>query len=495
MPMPTSFHLLVLLPTIILTVGACVLLLSEVFLTRKERGYQAWVAGGSALLAFFAALALVDGASPAGPILKGAVRGDAFQAFIGATVCAGLFLSILVSAGFLRRLESERGEYYALLLFAGAGMLLLAMSNDLVMIFIALETMSVATYALAAYLRRGARPTEAAFKYFILGAFSSALYLYGAALAYGATGSTGLSEIAVALGQARGSRLLAPAIGLLTVGFAFKVAAVPFHMWAPDVYEGSPTPVTAFMAVGVKAAAFAAFFRVIAVAFGSSPEKWGPIVTALAMLTMLVGNLVALPQRNVKRMLAYSSIAHAGYILVALASSAGASAAARTAAGQGILFYLAAYTVSAVGAFGIASVLERKDSDSATAWDLDRFAGLGRRRPVLALFMAVFMLSLAGIPTTAGFMGKLLIFRAALDAGQIGLAIFGIITSAMGAYYYLRVVVTMYFRNPVAEAAPEGEAAGVDWGVAIACALVFVLGLGPSSIAEAARRGAQILVG
>jgi NADH-quinone oxidoreductase subunit N len=487
--MPSAFHLLVLSPVLVLAAAACLLLLSEAFLGSGRRRHQPWVAGAGALFALGLAIAQLAGGYPSGPILRGAARGDPFQAFVAATVAAGLLLSIFVSAGFLRRLEAARGEFYALLLFAGAGMTLLAMSDDLVMIFIALEIMSVATYALAAYLRRGQRSNEAAFKYFLLGAFSSALYLYGAALAYGASGSTSLSVIAAK--QQLHSSLAGPAIALITAGFAFKVAAVPFHMWAPDVYEGAPTPVTAFMAVGVKAAAFAAFFRTLAVAFGGVTGIWMPLAIALAIVTMVVGNLAALPQRNVKRMLAYSSIAHAGYLLVGLAC-AGASQA-RVSAGQSLLFYLAAYTVSAVGAFGIAAALEKKELDSATAWDLDRFAGLAKRRPVLALFMAVFLLSLAGVPPTAGFMGKLLILRAALDADQILLAVVGVLTSAVGAYYYLRVVVYMYFRDPEPQTGPDDRLPVIDFGLGLACAAVIALGIGPGALAEAARRGAELI--
>jgi NADH-quinone oxidoreductase subunit N len=489
--MPTASELFVLLPTAVLVAGACVLLLSEVFLTSAQRGYQAAIAAASSALAFLIAVAQLS--DPARAIFKGAAMADPFMVFIEAVVAAGLFLSVLVSAGFFRRHAAERGEYYALLLFAGSGMNLLAMAADLIMIFIALEVMSVAIYALAAWLRRGQRPTEAAFKYFVLGAFSSALYLYGAALAYGATGTTQIAALARA-GETPTPALMGAAIALLSVGFAFKVAAVPFHMWAPDVYEGAPTPVTAFMAVGVKAAAFAAFVRVLAVAFGGTPglvAKWAPMVAALAALTMIFGNLLALPQRNVKRMLAYSSIAHAGYLLLGLAAAG--HLGAKRAAAEGILFYLAAYTFTAVGAFGTVAALERKETDLGTAWDLDRFAGLGKRRPVLAFFMAAFMLSLAGVPPTAGFMGKLFVFKAAIDADLTGLAILGMLTSAAGVYYYLRVVVYMYLRSPEPAAGPEERAPMLEWGLAIACALVVILGLGPETVAAAARRGAELL--
>ena len=491
--MPSANDFTVLLPVIALVVGACVLLLSEVSLTRHEheRGYQVGIAAFTAALAFL--LSVVQLETPARPIFFGAAQGDPFQAFIGATVAAGLFVSCLISAGFLRRHGAERGEFYALLLFAAAGMMLLAMSADLMMIFISLEVMSVAIYALTAWLRRGQRPTEAAFKYFILGAFSSALYLYGTALVWGATGTTRIAALALP-GSVFTETVIGPGIALLAVGFAFKVAAVPFHMWAPDVYEGAPTPVTAFMAVGVKAAAFAAFLRVMAVGFNGTPElteRWAPFITVIAGLTMLVGNLLALPQRNVKRMLAYSSIAHAGYLLVGLASAS--HYGAKRAAAEGILFYLAAYTFTAVGAFGTVAALERKDSDVATAWDLDRFAGLGKRNPLLAFFMAAFMLSLAGVPPTAGFMGKLFVFKAAIDADKVGLAILGMISSAIGAYYYLRVVVYMYFRDPEPKQGDDERLPVLEFGLAIAAAMVVVLGVGPETIAEAARRGAQLL--
>ncbi|MGC4115171.1 MAG: NADH-quinone oxidoreductase subunit N [Myxococcales bacterium] len=487
--MISSVHLVVLLPVLLLAVGACILMLSEAFLKGEDRRYQSVVAAIAALLALAASVYELGAGLTAGPLFKGAARGDGFQAFVSATVCAGLLLSVLVSPSFLRRQEAERGEYYGLMLFAASGMVLLAMSDDLVMMFVAIETMSLATYALSAWLRRSPRSAESAFKYFILGAFSSALFLYGTALVYGATGTTALSSIAAG---ARGSHpeLLGPAIALLVGGFAFKIAAVPFHMWAPDVYEGAPTPVTAFMAAGVKAAAFAALFRTLAFAFQHRPELWTPVVLVLAILTMVGGNLLALPQRNVKRMLAYSSIAHAGYLLTGVMAATGRT---RSESAEALLFYLLSYTVTAVGAFGVAGAIEKKDGEPSATWDLDRFSGLARRRPVMAACMAVFLVSLAGVPPTAGFMGKLLVFKAAVDSGQIALAVLGVVTSAIGAYYYLRVVVYMYFRPPDAEPLTEERSPALDWGLGLACALVFVLGIGPGQVIELARRGAQLL--
>jgi NADH-quinone oxidoreductase subunit N len=353
------------------------------------------------------------------------------------------------------------------------------------------------------------RPAEAAFKYFLLGAFASSVFLYGTALLYGATGSTQLSAIAGALPAAtRGTpTLVYCGIALIAAGLAFKVAAVPFHMWTPDVYEGAPTPVTALMSAGVKAAAFAALVRVFwSLSQGASTGLAAPLFSTLALLTMVFGNVLAVPQRNVKRMLAYSSIAHAGYVLLGVASlfaiptasegtgsivaairlpALSSDALARSTALRGILFYLLAYTVTVIGAFGILGVLERReDEDKPNAWDLERFSGLAQRRPALAFAMAAFMLSLGGIPPTAGFMGKLLIFQAAVDSGLVGLAVIGVLSSAVGIYYYLRVVVYMFMRP-----APE-EPAGPEPSWATNAALVastigvLLLGIAPGTISS-----------
>jgi NADH-quinone oxidoreductase subunit N len=377
----------------------------------------------------------------------------------------------------LRPREAERGEFYALLLLAASGMCLLVQGNELIFIFISLETMSIATYALAAYLRADQKSTEAAFKYFLLGAVASALFVYGSALCYGATGHTQLAGLV----QAEPTTLLRAGLAFILAAFAFKVAAVPFHMWAPDVYEGSPTPVTAFMAVAVKAAAFGALLRIVVVGFG--PEIWQPLVATLAILTMLGGNLLALTQRSVKRMLAYSSIAHAGYLLVAVVAAGKLHAEAT----QALLFYLATYTAAASGAFAAVALLERIDTEGPQAWDLDRFAGLAQRRPVAAAAIAVLMLSLGGIPPTAGFMGKLLIFRSAVDAGQVVLAVIGVLSSLIGLYYYLRVVVYMYMRPPsVASADVTPRTMWGDATLLIAAAAALWIGIGPGWLSAAA---------
>ncbi len=460
-----------LVPVAILTAGAIALLLSEVFLVSGRRTYQAFLTVG-----FAAAAALFAAWAPAaGPVFGRQATADGFSAFVTVIVCAGLALSALVGAGWLEARDAERGEFYALALFGAAGMSLLGMASDFLVAFIAIETMSLSTYALAAYLRRGRRPAEAAFKYLVLGAISSALLLYGAALLYGATGSTLFS----ALPRGQGSPLYLAGLGLVVAGVAFKIAAVPFHSWTPDVYEGAPTPVTAFMAAGVKTAAFALLARIFLAAEGGAAAQataFGGIISTLAVLTMIFGNLLALPQRSVKRMLAYSSVAHAGYLLVGIVSSA--VAGAREKALGGILFYLAAYSATAIGAFAVVGSVERRgraEDEPADTWDLERFSGLARRRPVLAFAMAVFLLSLAGIPPTAGFLGKLYIFQAAVGAQLYGLAVIGVLTSVLGAYYYLRVIVYMYMRP--AEGESETLSAPAT-SVALAAAVAVVVGLG-----------------
>jgi NADH-quinone oxidoreductase subunit N len=464
-----------LLPVAILTLGAIVLLLSEVFLVSGRRGYQ------SILTVVFAAAAGVTAAvmPRPGPVFGGQGAADGFSAFVTIIVCAGLALSSLVGAGWLEARNAQRGEFYALASFSAAGMSLLGMSTDFLTAFISIEVMSISTYALSAYLRRGLRPSEAAFKYLVLGAVSSGLFVYGAALLYGASGSTLFSK----LPQGHGSPLYLVGMGLVIAGVGFKVAAVPFHAWTPDVYEGAPTPVTAFMAAGVKTAAFAVLVRIVLGAESGVAARspvFGGLVSVLAVLTMIVGNLLALPQRSVKRMLAYSSIAHAGYLLVGVVSAEVAGVQSEALAS--LLFYLAVYCATVIGAFAGVGVLERRwaaasDREPDQAWDLSRFAGLGRKRPALAFAMALFMLSLAGIPPTAGFFAKLYLFRAAIKADFALLAILGVLTSALGAYYYLRIVLYMYMRAPEEEGEGEGLTAP-SLGVALFVAALVVVILG-----------------
>jgi NADH-quinone oxidoreductase subunit N len=476
---------LALLPVAILTLGALVLLISEVFLVSGRRGYQAWV---TVVFAAAASLAAALQRS-SGAVFGGQAVVDKFSAFITVTVCAGLALSALIGSGWLHARNAERGEFYALATFGAAGMCLLGMASDLLVAFIAIEVMSLATYSLAAYLRRGRKPAEAAFKYLVLGAISSALVLYGSALLYGAAGSTLFSRLQS--GQA--SPLYLAGLSLVAAGIAFKVAAVPFHAWTPDVYEGAPTPVTAFMAAGVKTAAFALLVRLFLASTSGTVQAFGGILSALAVLTMIFGNLLALPQRSVKRMLAYSSIAHAGYLLVGVVSAA--VAGARDKAIAGLLFYLAAYSATAIGAFAVVGALEKRargEDEPKDAWDLDRFAGLARRRPALAFAMTVFLLSLAGIPPTAGFVGKLYIFKAAVGAGLYGPAIIGVLTSALGAFYYLRVVVYMYMR-PAEGEEPAIASPALSLALVAAVAVVVVFGIVADPMVRLAQAASAIL--
>jgi NADH-quinone oxidoreductase subunit N len=465
----TSFA--ALLPVAILTLGALVLLLSEVFLVSQKRSYQSVL---TVAFSAMAGIAAAVGPRP-GAVFDGQGAQDGFSVFVTLIVCAGLALAALVSAGWLESRGAQRGEFYALATFGAAGMVLLGMATDLLVAFISIEVMSISTYALAAYLRRGRRPAEAAFKYLVLGAVSSAFFVYGSALLYGACGSTLFSQ----LPQGHGSSLYLAGMGLVIAGVSFKVAAVPFHAWTPDVYEGAPTPVTAFMAAGVKTAAFALLVRLFLSAETGAAAKvaaFGGVLVALAVLTMFAGNLLALPQRSVKRMLAYSSIAHAGYLLVGVVSAAVAGARGESVAG--LLFYLAVYCATVIGAFAVVGVLERRqegDGEPQDAWDLSRFAGLARRRPAMAFAMALFMLSLAGVPPTAGFFAKLYLFRAAVGAGFASLAIVGVLTSALGAYYYLRVVLYMYMRPQEVEFEIR---TGPSLGVALVAAVLAVVLLG-----------------
>ncbi|MGD0625339.1 MAG: NADH-quinone oxidoreductase subunit N, partial [Thermodesulfobacteriota bacterium] len=349
-------------------------------------------------------------------------------------------LTVLMSIRFLQEEEFEYGEYYILVLFSAVGMMFMASAADLLIIFLGLETFSLAIYVLAGFFRTQPKSNESSLKYFLLGAFSTGFLLYGIALIYGATGTTNLKGIYEFLRKIHlfTDPLLLIGMGLLIVGFGFKVASVPFHMWTPDVYEGAPTSVTAFMSVGAKAAGFAAFLRVFLYALSSLQTDWVWILWVLAVLTMTLGNVVAIAQKNIKRMLAYSSIAHAGYILVAMVAASELGTAS-------VLYYLLAYTFMNLGAFGVVILYGRKGEENINIGD---YSGMASKYPLLAAAMAIFMFSLAGIPPTAGFVGKFYIFSAAVKAGYIGLAIIGVLNSALSVYFYLRVTVMMYMRNP-----------------------------------------------
>ena len=391
---------------------------------------------------------------------------DGFRVFTNFLFLLAAAMAILISIGYLDRRDLNRGEYFALLLFATLGMMILASSRDLMLFFVAFELMSVAIYVLTGFDRKDPRSAEASLKYFLLGAFSSGFLLYGIALIFGSAASTNLSIIGPQLAEGLAQRpMFLVGAALLLVGLAFKVAAVPFHVWTPDAYDGAPTPVTAFMATGVKAAAFAAFIRIFPVAFAGAYEHWAPVLWWLAVITMFGANLVALTQGSVKRMLAYSSIAHAGYLLVALMAANAFGAAA-------FLFYLLVYTLMTAGAFGIV-IANNKDGRERVG--LDEWAGFGWQQPLLGAAFAVFLLSLAGFPLTGGFIGKLYILRAVLTAGHPELAVALVLASVISYFYYLRVVIVMYMRPAASEETHRGLGASSPAAFAITAAALAVL--------------------
>jgi NADH-quinone oxidoreductase subunit N len=426
-----------LLPHMTVLVTGLIILTLDLFLTPRSR-YLNEVVGLIGLLVAFLFTLSTTGA-PRQVFMAMAVV-DYLGAFFNATFLLIAALTILLSASYVRREGVSAGEYYGLILFATTGFMFVAAAADLIMVFLAIETLSIATYILAGLLREDPRSQEAAFKYFMLGALSTAFFLYGIATIYGALGNTNLVNLAQALGQGNPSKLLLMGMALLIVGLGFKVAVVPFHMWAPDVYEGAPTAVTAFMTAGPKAAAFAALLRVFFQGF-TTPEMvqpWDPLFAFLAALTMILGNFVALAQQSLKRMLAYSSIAHAGYAFVALVTHNALGASS-------LLYYLVAYTLMSLGAFTVLMVVARREGP---LYAFDDYAGLGTTHPLLAAMMALFMFALAGFPPTAGFAGKFYVFSAAVQAGYYWLALIGLLTSVVSVVYYTRVVMLMYMREP-----------------------------------------------
>ncbi|HYL35154.1 MAG TPA: NADH-quinone oxidoreductase subunit N [Bryobacteraceae bacterium] len=401
----------------------------------------------------------------------GVVAADNFGLFVTLVLVVVGLLSIAISGPTIERERLPEGEYYALMLFAIAGMMLMATATDLLIIFLALEILSLAVYVLTGIRRASRRGTEAALKYFLLGAFSSAFFLYGVAFVYGLTGSTRLDRIETIASQP-GSALPLVAIGLLLVGFSFKVSAVPFHMWTPDAYEGAPPAVTGFMSTGVKAAAFAAFARVFMTALAPLRDDWSSVLWVVAAATMILGTVVGVSQSSVKRMLAYSSIAHGGYLLLALLS-------ANDVARGAILFYLLTYAITNLGAFGVIAVLETTERANDTVRD---YAGLWSARPALAALMTIFLLSLGGFPPMAGFIAKWYVFSAAIKAGYPGLAIIGVLTSVVSVFFYLRIVVMMYMRDDGTPAVFPPVPALAGAALSISAILIFYLGILPTRV-------------
>jgi NADH-quinone oxidoreductase subunit N len=408
----------------------------------------------------------------------GVIVADNFGLFVTVILVVVGILTIMFSSQVVEREGIPKGEYYSLLLFSLVGMIMMATANDLLVIFVALEILSLAVYVLTGIRRDNPHGTEAAFKYFLLGAFSSAFFLYGIAFTYGLTGSTRLDRVGAYLAaqSLSDNPLILLALGLLLVGFAFKISAVPFHMWTPDAYEGAPAIVTGFMSTAVKAAAFAAFARVFLSSFEPFSTQWAPVVWILSAATMILGTVVGVAQSNLKRMLAYSSIAHGGYLLVGLVAANQVGKAA-------ILFYLLAYAITNLAAFGVIALLGTRDQPND---ELRDYAGLWHTHPALAALMTVSLLSLGGLPPTVGFIGKWYIFSAAVSAGYYGLAIIGVLTSVVSVFFYLRVVVMMYMAEREGAAVPA-RVSGVGLAaLTVAIVAIFYLGILPTAVLDLA---------
>lgn len=500
---------LALSPLLILAGGTLALMLVEALSSLRYEGSHS---PSASLASTTAIVALASAAAAAGLWLYGPqnLPGasvlaphlviDHFSLFFFIILGLSASLTALLAAGYLPEHRLDRGEFYPLLLLSTAGAMALSASSDLLTLFLGLETMSLGAYAMIAFRHGSHRAVEAGMKYFLLGSFAAAILLYGGALLYGATGSTDLAVIGQQIARtgtgqgpaplqqayANSIPLVLVGLGLMLVGLAFKVSAIPFHMWTPDAYEGAPTPTTTFMAAAIKAAGFAMMLRVLLVAF-SDPKVaswaagWAPVVATLAVLTMTVGNLIAGRQESVKRMLAYSSIAHAGYILVGVVAATRVSAQAQAS----VIFYVLVYAVSTIGAFGALLAFGSRGAEATSYEDL---AGVGRRHPALALAFSLFLLSLAGVPPAAGFFGKLYLVRAAIGADMVALAVILLLNSVVGAYYYLRVLVYMYMREPApgAPIAKPMRSGAVGLALAVSALLVLLLGIVPGDTLKAA---------
>ena len=487
----------ILLPELILSVAGVVVMLLDAF---TRRAGQRWVTGavslGGLLAAGASAIVLWGGADgPSASAWDGMIVLDPLRLSFTLVFVAVAALTVLVSMVWVEWEGLPAGEFHTLLLFATVGMMLMAAGNDLVMLFLGLEILSIATYVMAGFRRSDVRSNESSLKYFILGSFSSAFLLYGIALVYGGTGTTNVTQLAMTLDNARYPPLVFAGAAMLLVGFGFKVATAPFHIWTPDVYEGAPTPVTAFMAAGPKAAGFAAFMRVFLFGFpliaatsapapsgGQVHSAWLSALVALAIITMTVGNVAALVQSNVKRMLAYSSIAHAGYALVGfVAAGAATDAAQRNEAIAAVVFYLLGYAVMNLGAFAVVTLIAR-GGDRRT--ETEDYHGIGFTAPVLAFTLSLFLLSLLGVPLTVGFMGKVLVFRSALNQGYVALVVIGVLNTAISVYYYLRLIVVMFFRERTTGWTAPPVPASVGLALVLTVLGVLYLGIFPGRVID-----------
>ena len=473
-----EIDLYLIAPEIVITIFGFLVLMVDVFSPKKERkGYLGVISLIGILIAFFYTLPLMGSVTSG---FGGMFTSDGYALFFKITFLIIAFLTILISVGYAHREGIDFGEYYALILFATLGMMLMAAGTHLIIIFLGLELMSISIYILAGMMREDRKSVESALKYFLLGAFATGFLLYGIALLYGATGSLYLKDIASYISAQNLLRnpMLLMSLVFLTIGFGFKIASVPFHMWTPDVYEGAPTSITAFMATGVKAAGFSALVRVFFTALPAFRPDWTSIMWVMSVATMTLGNIVAISQSNIKRMLAYSSIAHAGYILVAFVAGNDLGA-------SGILFYLMAYAFMNLGAFTVVILLGKKGEENTLIND---YAGIGFKHPLLAAAMTIFLLSMAGIPPLGGFMAKFYVFSAAVKEKFYWLAILGVLNSAISVYYYLRVTVMMYFRES------EREITGLQFSPASVFALILAvigtlyMGIFPANVLSFAQK-------
>jgi NADH-quinone oxidoreductase subunit N len=460
-----------IMPEIALTIMALGILLADLFLKRKET---------TALLSIVSVgiVAYIIGWSEMGTAFSGMYVSDGYSTFFKFIFIINIILSILVSVRYIEVEKVNFGEYYSLMLLATLGMMLMASAGDLIVLYLGLELMALSTYVLAGFIRYDMKSNEAAVKYFLLGAFASTFLLYGTAMIYGLTGTTnirGISTYIMENGLASNPVLMLSMI-LFAVAFSFKIAAVPFHMWAPDVYEGAPTSVTAFMSVGPKAAGFAVLGRVFMVAFSSVKVEWAAVLIPIAILTMGLGNIVALSQTNIKRMLAYSSIAHAGYMLLGIIAGSSEGMAS-------VLNYMLIYGFMNIGAFAVVIMLRSEGFKGDTITD---YQGLSKTHPMAAALMLVFMFSLTGVPPTAGFMGKFYIFMSAMDAGYTWLVIVAVIFSAISAYFYLRIVMYMYMKEPK-ETVQLSSSNGLTVALVVTAAAVLIIGVMPSFVVNIAR--------
>ena len=466
--MPIEINWQLLMPELVIALTLLIVLVFDLF-DSISKAVLGWVTIVGAGIALWVSIQMHQ-AGTVGTQFNDMFKVDNFSLFFNIVFLVSTILVALISMSYLGKDDRKQGPYYLLILLATLGMMLMAAGNELIIVFLGLELMSLSLYVLASYFRDNPASSEAGMKYLLLGAFASAFFLYGIALIYGGAGTTSIPAIAEAITTANKSPLLLAGMFLLIVGFGFKVAIVPFHQWAPDVYEGAPTTIAAFISAGPKAAGFAAFLRIFMEALPNLQVEWSGVVIVLAMLTMTVGNVIAIAQTSIKRMLAYSSIAHAGYVLIGLA-------AANNDGISSAMLYLLVYCVMNIGAFGAVILAKTEDGESLMISD---YAGLGLRKPLLAMFMTIMLLSLAGFPPTAGFVGKFYIFKSAVQAGHIWLVIVGAINTAISAFYYLRVVVTMYMREPEEELSFASYPGTLVVGLVLAAIGVLLIGILPS---------------